>query len=191
MTREEVSSIFKDATAEQISSILNLNSRDIGKSKDGMTKLQADLDAANAELKTARDSISALEKNKGDLDAVKKELEDFKAADEARKKAAAEAEARSALISRMDAVVGDRKFIHDRMKDLVADDFAAAIADKANIGKSDKEVFEAITKDKGFFASQNPAGGNMGGMNNIGGSDGNDNDLTDADYYAKIFNKNK
>ena len=37
-------------------------------------------------------------------------------------------------------------------------DFGAALKDKANVGKGDKEIFEALTKDKGYFASQNPVG---------------------------------
>jgi dTDP-4-amino-4,6-dideoxygalactose transaminase len=74
---------------------------------------------------------------------------------------------RNELLSRMDAVMGDRKFIHDRMRDIVADEFGKAIADKANTGKADKEIFEAVTKDQGYFASMNPPAGNMGGAGNI------------------------
>ena len=64
-------------------------------------------------------------------------------------------------MGRMDAVLGDRKFTHDRLRDVVAEDFAAALKDKANLGKSDKDIFDALTKDQGYFANQNPAGINM------------------------------
>ena len=124
--------------------------------------MQEDIDALNAALTKANDTIKALEASKGDLDKVQKELDDYKAAEQKRiadEKAATE---RSELMSRLDAVMGDRKFIHDRMRDIVADEFGKALSDKANIGKADKDIFDAVTKDQGYFASQNPPAGNMG-----------------------------
>ena len=92
---------------------------------------------------------------------LQKELDEYKAADEKRKadeKAAAE---RAELMERMDAVLGDKQFIHDRMRDIVAEDFKAALSDKANRGKGDAEIFEAITRDQGYFKTQNPPAPNM------------------------------
>lgn len=167
MKREDIAKIFEGATEEQISAILNINSADIGKAKGGATKLQEDLDAANAALAKANDTIKALEANKGDIEKVQKELDDYKAAEQKRiadEKAAAE---RSELLTRMDAAMNGRKFIHDKMRDIVADEFGKAIRDKANLGKADKDIFESITKDQGYFASQNPPAGNMGGVGEI------------------------
>jgi hypothetical protein len=53
------------------------------------------------------------------------------------------------------------------MRDIVADEFGKAIADEANTGKADKDIFEAVTKDQGYFASQNPPAGNMGTIGEI------------------------
>ena len=167
MKREDIAKIFEGATDEQINKILDINSADIGRAKGSATKLQEDLDAANAALTKANDTIKALEANKGDLDKVQKELDDYKAAEQKRiadEKAAAE---RSELLTRMDAVMGGRKFIHDRMRDIVADEFGKAIRDKTNVGKADKDIFDAVTKDQGYFASQNPPAGNMGGAGEI------------------------
>lgn len=167
MKREDIAKIFEGATDDQINKILDINSADIGKAKGSAVKLQEDLDAANAALTKANDTIKALEANKGDFDKVQKELNDYKAAEQKRiadEKAAAE---RSELLTRMDAVMGDRKFIHDRMRDIVADEFGKAIHDKANIGKADKDIFDAVTKDQGYFASQNPPAGNMGNVGEV------------------------
>lgn len=161
MKREDISKQFPDATEEQISALLDINSRDIGKAKGDASKNQSDLDAANKALKEAQDTIAALEAAKGDAEALQKQIDEYKAADEKRKadeKAAAE---RAELMERMDAVLGDRKFAHDRLRDVVAEDFANALKDKANRGKSDKDVFDALTKDQGYFANQNPAQVNM------------------------------
>lgn len=167
MKREDIAKIFEGATDDQINQILNINSADIGRAKGPATKLQEDLDAANAALVKANDTIKTLEANKGDVEKLQKEIDGYKAADQKRiadEKAAAE---RNELLSRMDAVMGDRKFIHERMRDIVADEFGKAIADKANLGKADKDIFEAVTKDQGYFASMNPPAGNMGGAGEI------------------------
>ena len=162
MKREDIAKIFEGATDEQINKILDINSADIGKAKGSATKLQEDLDAANAALTKANDTIKALEANKGDLDKLQKEIDEYKEADQKRIAAENAAAERAKLLTRMDAVMGGRKFIHDRMRDIVADEFGKAIADEANTGKADKDIFEAVTKDQGYFASQNPPAGNMG-----------------------------
>ena len=68
----------------------------------------------------------------------------------------------------------------------VMTDFGKALQDKANRGKSDTEIFDTLTKDKGYFASQNPPA-NMGGVGNM--TTGDSDALSDAEYYAKIFEK--
>ena len=67
----------------------------------------------------------------------------------------------------MDAVMAGRSFVHDKMRDIVAEEFGKAIRDKANLGKADKDIFDAVTKDQGYFKSQNPPAGNMGGAGEI------------------------
>lgn len=161
MKRDDISKLFPDATDEQISALLDINSKDIGKAKGDAGKIQTDLDAANEALKEAQNTIAALEAAKGDAEALQKQIDEYKAADEKRKadeKAAAE---RAELMERMDAVLGDRKFTHDRLRDVVFDDFANALNDKANRSKSDKDIFDALTKDQGYFVNQNPAQVNM------------------------------
>lgn len=164
MTRQEVARIFEGATDEQINQILNIHSADIGKAKGDATKLQADLDAANAALKTAQETINGLEANKADADALQKQLDSYKAAEEQRKKDAAAAAERETLSKRMETALNGRKLVHDRLHDVLMDDFKAALADAANVGKSDNEIFDALTKDKNYFANMNPSAGNTGGF---------------------------
>ena len=190
MKREDISKHFPEATEEQISALLDINSRDIGKAKGDAAKIQSDLDAANNALKEAQNTITALEAAKGNADELQKQIDEYKAADEKRKADEQAAAERAELMERMDAVLGDRKFIHDRMRDLVADDFSAALKDKANRGKADKEIFDAVTLDKGYFASQNPPAENMGGFNPAMNAP-DANALSDAEYYAKVFATNK
>ena len=75
MTREDIKKHFPEATDEQINELLNINSRDIGKHKKAA-------EDANAELKTAKDTIADLEKNAKDASALQKTIDEYKAADE-------------------------------------------------------------------------------------------------------------
>lgn len=186
MRKEDINRIFDGATDEQVKALLDINSADItkalGKQKSEGEKVQSDLDAANAALAEARATIASLEAAKGDTDKLQKELDEYKAADERRKadeKAAAE---RAELMERMDAVLGDKQFIHDRMRDIVAEDFKAALADKANRGKGDAEIFEAITRDQGYFKTQNPPAPNMPKPNPVNAFA----DVTDRKSFLKL-----
>lgn len=159
MTRGDITKQFPDATKEQIDALLDIHSADIGRAKGDSAQAQADLKAAQAALDKANAAIAELEKSKGDTAALQKQIDEYRAADEARKEAEKAAQARQALLKRMDSVLGDRKLIHERMRDLIADDFGKALSDPANQGKSDADVFEAVTRDKGYFKSQNPGAG--------------------------------
>ena len=166
MTREQVLSIFAEATGEQITNLLNIHSADIGKAKAPMTQLQADLDAARKELQEAKNTISTLEKSTGDVEELKKQIEGYKAAELKRSEEAKAAAERAELEERFNAVTGERKFLHDMVRTGVMAEFDAALKDKANRGKGDAEIFETLTKDKGYFANQNPAVPPQPGMGN-------------------------
>lgn len=156
MTRNDITSLFPDATKEQIDALLNIHSADVGKAKGGAEQAQNDLKAANEALKQAQDAIAELEKHKADAAALQKQIDDYRAAEADRKKAEEAAQAHNALLARMDKVMNGRKLIHDRMRDLIAEDFAKALADPENTGKSDADVFDAVTKDQNYFANQAP-----------------------------------
>lgn len=184
MKREDISRIFEGATKEQIDQLLDINSADIGKA---LGKQKDDLTAANDALAKAQATITALEANKADAAAMQKQIDDYKAADEQRQKEAKEAAQRAELEQRFNAVSGDRKYLHEMVRAGVMADFGKALQDKANRGKGDKEIFDDLTKDKGFFASQNPPG-NMG---RVGGAlDDETAKLSDQEYYARLYAAN-
>ena len=72
-------------------------------------------------------------------------------------------------MERLDAVLAGRKFVCERLREPVADDFAAALKDKRNRGRTDAAIFEEMTRDKGYFVSQNPAPENMGAFAAVDG----------------------
>ena len=110
-------------------------------------KYDSDLKKARDDLKTAKETISTLEANKGDTDALQAELDKYKQADEARQKAEQEAAAHAALVERFNGVKGEREFSSKFAEAGLLDEFEKAINDPANTGKGDKELFDALTKD--------------------------------------------
>ena len=166
MTRDDIKKQFDGATDEQIKTLLDINSADIGKAKKGGEDLAAQLKAAQEALTAAKTTIGELEKTKGDTAALQAEVDKYKAAEAKRaddeKKAAAHAE----LSGRFDKALGECKFAHEYIRSGVLSDFEKALADEKNKGKGDAEIFDALTKDKdGIFASQNRMdAANMGGM---------------------------
>lgn len=188
MKREDISKIFEGATKEQIDALLDINSADIGKAKQDGEKLQGDVEQLTRQLEEARQTITALEASKGNVEELQKQIDEYKAADAKREQEAKEAAERAELEARFNAVSGDRQYIHEMVRRGVMEDFGAALKDKANTGKGDREIFDALTKDKNFFASQNPIQPNMGGMNpEITPQD--TSALSDAEFYAQYYAK--
>ena len=130
MKREDIAKLFEGATDEQISALLDINSQDIGKAKRGSEKLQADLDAANDALKKAQETIAGLEANKADVAALQQQIDAYKQAEAERAEAEKQARAEAELEARFSAVVGDKTFIHDMVREGVKRDFGAALKDK-------------------------------------------------------------
>ena len=156
MTRNDIATILAglELTDAQVKALLDANSADITKAlsrqKDGLT-------AANEALKKAQETIAALEAGKADAAALQKQIDQYKRAEDGRAAAEKQASEEAELLRRMDAALDGRGFVHEKLRDIVAGEFRAALADEANRGKSDREVFAAVTRDKGYFANQNPS----------------------------------
>lgn len=166
MTRDDIKKQFPEATDEQISALLDINSKDIGKHKTAA-------ESAQTELKTAKDTISELEKNKQDTDALQKTIDGYKAAEEKRQADAKAAAERAERLSRFEKAHGeaskDRKWLNDFTRDGIFSQFEKALADDANKGKSDVQIYNGLINDDkgvkpGLFEAQ--VSGGMSGMGN-------------------------
>ena len=71
MKRTDITTIFPEATKEQIDQLLDLNGEDIAKAKGEADKAKGDLDTYRADLETAQKRIQELEKAGNDLQAAK------------------------------------------------------------------------------------------------------------------------
>lgn len=164
MTRDDIKKHFPEATDEQISALLDINSRDIGKHKTAA-------DNAAADLKKANDTIADMEKNAKDATALQKTIDEYKAAEEKRQADAKAAAERSERLSRFDKAHAeaskDRKWLNDYTRDGIFAQFEKALADDANKGKSDVQIYNSLVNDEkgvkpGLFEAQ--VHGSMSGM---------------------------
>ena len=184
MTREDIKKHFPEATDEQISALLDINSRDIGKHKTAA-------DTAQNELKTAKDTIAELEKNAKDATALQKTIDEYKAAEEKRQADAKAAAERSERLSRFDKAHAeaskDRKWLNDFTRDGIFAQFEKALADDANKGKSDVQIYNGLINDEkgvkpGLFEAQV-----SGGMSGMGGAPSGDAAWLQSKYKGNPF----
>jgi len=156
MKRDEIRKIIPDITDEQLNKIMDINSTDIGKAKGDYETAKADLDKAKGTIADYEKKIGDLEKSISDGDDFKKKFEDLKKEiddekAEAQRKAD-EAAAEQAMAERFKTVVGDKQWRDELTGEAVYSKFKSAVADEANKGKGDKDILEALTKDKGYFS---------------------------------------
>ena len=75
-----------------------------------------------------------------ELDTLKKQI-----AEEKKKKEQEDLEA--TLNKNVLEAIGDKEFVNERTKNAIINEVKTALQDKANVGKSAKDIFETITKD--------------------------------------------
>ena len=110
-------------------------------------KYDSDIKKERDKAKEAAETIKQLQDSMGDVDGMKAKLEEYQKADEARQKAEQEAAAHKAMEDRFNAVLGDKQFANDLVRNGTMDAFFRALNDPSNTGKGDKELFDALTKD--------------------------------------------
>lgn len=184
MTRDDIKKQFPEASDAQISALLDINSKDIGKHKTAA-------ETAQGELKTAKDTIADLEKNAKDAAALQKTIDDYKAADEKRQADAKAAAERSERMSRFEKAHGeaakDRKWLNDFTRDGIFAQFEKALSEDANKGKSDVQIYNSLVNDEkgvkpGLFEAQV-----SGGMSGMGGNPSGDAAWLQQKYKGNPF----
>lgn len=156
MKREDIKKIFPDATEEQLKGLLDINTADIGRAKEDLETVKADLEKANGTLKEYETTIADMKKSTEGNEDFKKKFEDLeqRIADEkaeAEKKAKEEAE-EAEYSNRFKTVVGEQKWRDALTEKAVYAEFKTALQDEANKGKGDKDILAALTQDKEYFA---------------------------------------
>lgn len=152
-------------TDEQINEIMNDHGAVVNAAKNGMTELQEKVTTLEGQLAAH-----------ADYDAIKSELETFRAGQPAIDQELTELrewKKSREYGDRFTAVVGGKKFVNDVTREHAFGKFTAAVADPANEGKTDSDIFASVTegKDAEWFASKvriemTPSNPKMGEGNN-------------------------
>ncbi len=166
MKREELKQIA-ELTDEQLDKIMAINGADVEKVKAKVAALEADLKEAKETIDKTNTEFEALKSSNAGAEEYKTKYEALVAENEAKaKQAEAERVAREkaeGLDKRFDAVVGDKKFSHEAIRADYRRKFENALADKENEGKSDADVFHALSKDDATAFTGVTAGKLVGG----------------------------
>ena len=171
MKREEIKAIFPDATDEQLKSVMDLNGADVEKVKSKVTTLENELKEKNADFDKLNTEFEELKNGNATADEWKAKYEALQSDIEAKeKKAEADRilkEKEQNIANRFDAVLGDKKFNHDAIRSQYLKKFGDALEDKEFEGKSDADIFHALTKDDatafaGVTTVRLPGGSNRG-----------------------------
>lgn len=151
MKREEIKTIFPEATDEQLKAVMDLNGADVEKVKGKVTALEAEikekkeaLDNLSTEFNALKESNATAEDYKAKFEALQNENAEKEKKAEADRVAKEKAER---IASRFNTVVGEKKFSHDAIKEAYLKKFTEALESKDFEGKSDNDILHELTKD--------------------------------------------
>lgn len=124
---------------------------------DKLTKANADLKTANDSITKLTNELQALKDSNATAEDWKKKFEDLQEEIKTKEDAAKKAAEDQALTDAITAVFGDKKFTSDYVRNGIIADMKSEIAKPENKGKGYAEIFENLTKDKeGLFENPNP-----------------------------------
>lgn len=138
-----------DLDKEMIDTIMAEHGKLITEAKEKTQELEnkaKDYESKIGELSSKAENNTKVQE---ELDNLKKSI----AENEAKAKAKAEDDA---LTKNITSAFGDKKFVNEYTKNAIVNDIKTALKDSNNAGKSAKDLFEELTKDKeGIFDNPN------------------------------------
>lgn len=101
--------------------------------------------------------IKELSSKAEDNTKVQEELDKLKTQIAEEKKQKEQEDLETKLNKNVLEAIGDKKFVNDYTKNAIINDIKSSLKDSNNAGKSAKDLFEELTKDKdGIFSNPNP-----------------------------------
>ncbi len=168
MTRDDLRGIVEGITDQQLKTILDIHSSDIGKAKTGAEELKAQLSAANSR-------ITELEASIGEAETLRTRINELQKSIDERDAEAVAKEKTRLLEERFKSVAGDVSFINELTGKGIFSEFVSALEDSANAGRSDSEIFSSLTQGRdNLFAPE-------GGFPTVVSSTAFGGDFTDSD----------
>lgn len=138
-----------DLDKETIDTIMAEHGKLITEAKEKTQELESKVKDYESKISDLSSKAETNTKVQEELDNLKKSI----AENEAKAKAKAEDDA---LTKNITSVFGDKKFVNEYTKNAIISDIKTALKDSNNAGKSAKDLFEELTKDKeGIFDNPN------------------------------------
>ena len=132
---------------EEIKSILTEHGKSVKteteKVENNMRKENEDLKATIDDLK---EQISKAPKS-DEIESLKSKIADYETKEKERKEEEDKKIFEENLNKNVLEAIGDKEFVNERTKNAITNEVKIALQDKANVGKSAKDIFETITKD--------------------------------------------
>ena len=147
MKREKIEELLPEAPKETLDKIMAWNGEDIEKAKGKATELESELNKKKTAFDELTKEMETLKSQNASAEAYKTKFEELEGKVRKAEEERAEKERLSAIEKRFDAVIGEKKFAHEAIRSDYLNKFNAALADKANEGKSDNDIIHELTKD--------------------------------------------
>lgn len=129
------------------------NYKTVNEFNDKIGKLDGQISTANT---TISDLKSQLEDFKTvDVKALQDKIKEFEDAETARQQKETAAKELEALKNRFAPLKGDNSFLNEGTENWIFNEFQSALTLDENKGKSDKEIYDAVTKDKNIYVNPN------------------------------------
>lgn len=144
LSKEEIKSILAkhgDYIKTEKEKIENEYKNQLEDNKTTINELKTQIEKApkSDEIESLKNKIAEYEQQNADREAKRKAEEED-----------------NILINNINSVLGDKKFVNDYTKNSIINEVKTALKDKANIGKSAKDLLEEITNGKdGIFVNPN------------------------------------
>ena len=132
---------------EEIKSILAVHGKSV---KTETEKVENNMRKENEDLKATIDDLKE-QINKApksdEIESLKSKIADYETKEKERKEQEDKKIFEENLNKNVLEAIGDKEFVNERTKNAIINEVKTALQDKANVGKSAKDIFEAITKD--------------------------------------------
>ena len=132
---------------EEIKSILAEHGKSV---KTETEKVENNMRKENEDLKATIDDLKE-QVNKApksdEIESLKSKIAEYETKEKERKEEEDKKIFEENLNKNVLEAIGDKEFVNERTKNAIINEVKTALQDKANVGKSAKDIFETITKD--------------------------------------------
>ncbi len=171
MTREEIRGIVNGITDEQLKSILDINSSDIGKAKAVSEETKKELEEANKRISEMEADMDLLKNSQDEAEKMKNRVEELQKIIDERAAADEKAEKKAILEKRFSEASNGAEFLNDYTRQGVFALFEDALGKEENMGKADNEIFgELVQGSQNLFAEKQNVPSVVASTSGFGGS---------------------